>query len=155
MPEGVPTVKRRLRRAEVDPDQIIKTLVFHRCPGPARDRHSMWDGSVDRRSSADAAGSGKLKFAPAPVGRRYDRLPARGEAPVDLPDDAIVIVDQRVTGQPVVYGGSGTDLHMMRCRVEDVIRLSNNGDIPRIHSRDICRIQHPDNEDVPCAILTG
>jgi hypothetical protein len=35
-----------------------------------------------------------------------------------------VIVDDNVAAQTVVYGGSGTDVHMMRIRTEDIIRLN-------------------------------
>ena len=50
--------------------------------------------------------------------------PPGGVAPIDLPKHAAVIVDQRVAAQSEVYGGSGTDLHMMRIRPEDIIRLN-------------------------------
>jgi prolyl-tRNA editing enzyme YbaK/EbsC (Cys-tRNA(Pro) deacylase) len=124
-PDGVPTVERAAAALNVDPDQIIKTLVFT----DAQDRLviaiACGTGRVDRSKLADAAGSGKLKFAPAPVVVDTTGYPPGGVAPVDLPNDAIVIVDEQVTVQPVVYGGSGTDLHMMRVRVEDVIRLNN------------------------------
>ncbi len=124
-PDGAPTVELAAAALGVDVDQIIKTLVFV----DSRDRLviaiARGTGRVDRVRLADYAGCGKLKLAPAALVLESTGYPPGGVAPVDLPSEAIVIVDEQVLAQPVVYGGSGTDLHMMRIRSEDIVRLNN------------------------------
>lgn len=124
-PDGVPTVERAAEALNVAVEQIIKTLVFTNSQGWLVIAIACGTGRVDRSKLAQEAGSAKLKFASAPVVLDTTGYPPGGVAPIDLPNDAIVIVDERVAAQSVVYGGSGTDLHMMRIRVEDVIRLNN------------------------------
>jgi prolyl-tRNA editing enzyme YbaK/EbsC (Cys-tRNA(Pro) deacylase) len=124
-PGGVPTVERAAVALKVEVDQIIKTLVFTDDQDRMVIAIACGTGRVDRSKLALAAGSGKLKFAPAPVVVGMTGYPPGGVAPVHLPQHAIVIVDERVIEQSVAYGGSGTDLHMLRIRVDDVIRLNN------------------------------
>lgn len=124
-PQGVPTVELAARALHVSVDQIIKTLVFTTPGGQLVIAIACGTGRVDRKKIASIAGVDKLKLAPAQVVLDATGYPPGGVAPVDLPTDAIVIVDQRVLAQPAVYGGSGTDLHMMRIRTADIIRLNN------------------------------
>ena len=123
-PDGVPTVETAATALGVDVDQIVKTLVFV----DSRDRLviaiACGIGKVDRRKLANAAGTSKLKLASSDQVIESTGYPPGGVAPIDLPEDTIVIVDENVAAQPVVYGGSGTDLHMMRIRTEDIIRLN-------------------------------
>ena len=123
-PEGVPTVETAAAALGVDVEQIVKTLVFV----DAQDRLviaiACGTGKVDRGKLADAAGSSKLKLAPAHLVIESTGYPPGGVAAIDLPEHAVVIVDQRVASQSEVYAGSGTDLHMMRIRPEDIIRLN-------------------------------
>ncbi len=130
-PEGVPTVETAATALGVDVDQIVKTLVFVDSQDRLVIAIACGTGKVDRRKLADAAGTSKLKMASSGLVIEWTGYPPGGVAPIDLPEDAIVIVDQRVAGQSVVYGGSGTDLHMMRIRTEDITRLNGatTGDI--------------------------
>jgi Cys-tRNA(Pro)/Cys-tRNA(Cys) deacylase len=123
-PQGVPTVETAATALGVDVDQIVKTLVFV----DAQDRLviaiACGTGKVDRRKLADFAGTSKLKLASSDRVIEWTGYPPGGVAPIDLPEEAIVIVDENVAAQPVIYGGSGTDLHMMRIRTEDIIHLN-------------------------------
>ena len=79
---------------------------------------------VDRRKLAEVAGTSKLKLAPAALVLETTGYAPGGVAPVGLPPGVAIVVDERVAAQDAVYGGSGTDLHMMRIRTRDVIRLN-------------------------------
>jgi prolyl-tRNA editing enzyme YbaK/EbsC (Cys-tRNA(Pro) deacylase) len=81
-------------------------------------------GKVDRQKLAVAAELPKVRIASPEIVLAATGFPAGGVAPVDLPDSAIVVIDERVVQQERVYGGSGTDLHMLRIRVADIVRLS-------------------------------
>lgn len=130
-PEGVPTVETAALALDVAVEQIIKTLVFVDSTSQLVIAIACGTGRVDRAKLAKCAETGKLKFASAQQVVETTGYPPGGVAPVDLPDKAIVVVDTRVLDQDVVYGGSGTDLHMMRIRTEDVVRLNHakTGDI--------------------------
>jgi Cys-tRNA(Pro) deacylase len=123
-PGGVPTVETAAKALDVDVDQIIKTLVFVDSQDRLVIAIACGTGKVDRRKLAAVAGTSKLKLAPADLVLESTRYPPGGVAPVGLPATATIIVDERVAIQDVVYGGSGTDLHMTRIRTEDVIRLN-------------------------------
>lgn len=123
-PDGVPTVELAAIALGVDVDRIIKTLVFVDTADRLVIGIACGTGRVDRAKLAEPAGTGRLRLAPAPLVLDTTGYPPGGVAPVDLPDDAIVIVDERVLLQPIVYGGSGTDLHMVRIRSHDIVRLN-------------------------------
>jgi Cys-tRNA(Pro) deacylase len=132
-PSGVPTVDSAAVALGVDVDQIIKTLVFVDSQDRVVIAIACGTGKVDRRKLADVAGTSKLGLASAALVLQSTGYPPGGVAPVDLPSEARIIVDARVAAQDVVYGGSGTDLHMMRIHAGDIIRLNSAsvGDILR------------------------
>ena len=130
-PGGVPTVELAAIALQVPVDQIIKTLIFADPEGQLVIAIACGTDRVDRSKLANLAGCKNLKLASADVVLDATGYPPGGVAPVDLPSGAIVIVDERVLTQPIVYGGSGTDLHMMRIRTADILRLNSTttGDI--------------------------
>jgi prolyl-tRNA editing enzyme YbaK/EbsC (Cys-tRNA(Pro) deacylase) len=124
-PSGVPTVETAAAALGVPVDQILKTLVF---TGPSDEvviAIECGTGKVDRHKLAEAAGLPKVSIASPEVVLAATGYPAGGVAPVDLPASAIVVVDEQVLQQEQVYGGSGTDLHMLRIRSADIVRLNN------------------------------
>lgn len=124
-PQGVPTVELAAQALSVGVDQIVKTLVFTDTAGQLVVAIACGTGRIDREKLAGSAGASKLKLAPAQLVLDATGYSPGGVAPLDLPANAIVIVDERVRAQPVVYGGSGTDLHMVRMRTDDLIRLND------------------------------
>lgn len=123
-PDGVPTVERAASALGVTADQVIKTLVFTSPDGKLVIAIANGTGRVDRQKLAAIAGVEKLSFAPPELVLESTGYPPGGVAPVGLPENAPVIVDPSVLKWDEVYGGAGTDLHMMRIRTEDLVRLS-------------------------------
>lgn len=124
-PSGVPTVETAAAALGVPVDQILKTLVF---TGPNDElvlAIACGTGKVDRHKLADAVVLPKVRIASPETVLAATGYPAGGVAPVDLPATALVVVDERVVQQDEVYGGSGTDLHMLRIRSADIVRLNN------------------------------
>lgn len=124
-PDGVPTVEMAAAALGVPVDRIVKTLVFASSTGQLVIAIACGLDRVDRSKLAKLTGASKLKLASAQLVLDGTGYPPGGVAPVDLPSHAIVIVDRRVLDQPIVYGGSGTDLHMMRIRPQDIVRLND------------------------------
>lgn len=133
-PAGVPTVEAAATALNVAADQIIKTLVFANADGQLVIAIACGTGRVDRNRLAQAAATGKLTFASADVVLATTGYPPGGVAPIGLPVEAIVIVDEQVMNQPIVYGGSGTDLHMIRIRPCDIVRLNDASIAPILQS---------------------
>lgn len=124
-PEGVPTVETAAAALGVPVDRILKTLVF---VGPSDEvviAIACGTGKVDRRKLAEAAELPRVSIASSAFVLVSTGYPAGGVAPVDLPRDAIVVIDEHVLTQEQVYGGSGTDLHMLRIRSADIERLNH------------------------------
>jgi prolyl-tRNA editing enzyme YbaK/EbsC (Cys-tRNA(Pro) deacylase) len=123
-PAGVPTVETAAAALGVSPEQILKTLVFI---GPMDEvviAIACGPGRVDRQKLAGASGLSNVKIAsPAFVFAATGYL-AGGVAPVDLPKDAIVVVDTEVLQQEQLFGGSGTELHMLRIHANDIVVLN-------------------------------
>jgi prolyl-tRNA editing enzyme YbaK/EbsC (Cys-tRNA(Pro) deacylase) len=123
-PDGVPTVEAAAAALGVSVDRILKTLVFSGPAGEVVIAIACGTGRVDRRKLAGAVDLPKVTIAsPADV-LAATRYPAGGVAPVDLPSDALIVIDEHVVRQDEVFGGSGTDLHMMRIRTADIARLN-------------------------------
>ena len=138
-PGGVPTVETAATALGVPVDRILKTLVFI---GPSNELViviACGTGRVDRRKLATAAGLPKVSIASPDLVLISTGYPAGGVAPVDLPSDAIVVMDEQVVRHDVLYGGSGTDLHMLRIRSADIIRLNNARVAPILQDPGIAR----------------
>lgn len=121
-PTGVPTVESAAGALGVPVDRILKTLVFM---GPANEvviAIACGIGKVDPRKLAVAAGLPKVSIASSNTVLAATGYAAGGVAPVDLPIGAIVVMDERVVAQDQVYGGSGTDVAMLRIRSFDIVR---------------------------------
>lgn len=124
-PGGVPTVELAAAALGVPVDQIIKTLVFVSSDERLVIAIASGMGRVDRKRLSAATGTTNLKLASPELVLASTGYPAGGVAPIDLPAGVPVIVDTLVAQRQEVYGGSGTDLHMMRIRAEDIIRLNH------------------------------
>jgi len=130
-PQGVPTVETAAAALCVAADRIIKTLVFIGPAGELVVAIACGAAKVDRHKLAEAASLPKVRIASPEDVLSTTGYPAGGVAPIDLPEDAIVVVDAAVAGQAELYGGSGDDLHMLRIQSADIVRL-NRAIIARI-----------------------
>ena len=134
-----PTVPAAAAALGVDPDQIIKTLLFlvERRPdaGATYDDPvvviSNGQQRVDKGRLAAHCGVGKKKVNLAPAAVVLDLLgyPAGGVPPFGhrtalpvLVDASILALRERFAG--VIYGGGGDDRTMMRLTVDELLRVT-------------------------------
>ncbi|MBW7882187.1 MAG: YbaK/EbsC family protein [Caldilineaceae bacterium] len=133
-----PTVPAAAAVLGVEPEQIIKTLLFLvDRPGPASgDRApvvviSHGEKRVDKKRLAERFGVGtkRVKLAPADVVLDTLGYPAGGVPPFGhrtaLPvivDASILALDKRYAG--VIYGGGGDDRTMMRLTVDELLQVT-------------------------------
>lgn len=134
-----PTVPAAAAALGVDPDQIIKTLLFlverRSAAGAAFDDPvvviSNGEQRVDKGRLAAHCGVGKKKVSLAPAAVVLDLLgyPAGGVPPFGhrtrlpvLIDASILALRERFAG--VIYGGGGDDRTMMRLTVDELLRVT-------------------------------
>jgi prolyl-tRNA editing enzyme YbaK/EbsC (Cys-tRNA(Pro) deacylase) len=123
-PEGVPTVELAAAALGVDVEQIVKTLIFESPDGALAIAIACGTNRVDRQKLAAVTGMPSLRLASPERVFSATGYPAGGVAPVDLPAGVSVTIDERVTRHLAVYGGAGTDLHMVRIRTADLVRVN-------------------------------
>ena len=134
-----PTVPAAAAALGVDPDQIIKTLLFlierRTAAGEAFDDPvvviSNGQQRVDKGLLAALCGVGKKKVSLAPAAVVLDLLgyPAGGVPPFGhrnrlpvLVDASILALRERFAG--IIYGGGGDDRTMLRLTVDELLRVT-------------------------------
>src|SRR5918993_2617681 len=127
----MPTVRAAAMAIGVPEDQILKTLLFVNKAGRYVVAIANGTGKVSRTRLSEASGLEMPRAAPPESVLAVTGYPAGGVAPIGLPDDLPVIVDQGVANLPMVFAGGGTDNLLLRLDPADVIRL-NRATIARI-----------------------
>ncbi|BAL98858.1 MULTISPECIES: aminoacyl-tRNA deacylase [Caldilinea] len=132
-----PTVPAAAHALGVEPEQIIKTLLFlveH--PGQAEPTPvvviSHGERRVDKSKLAERFGVGKKRvtLAPAQTVAALLGYPAGGVPPFGHATTLPVIVDASIQGTVerhggVIFGGGGDDRTMMRLTVAELLRVTN------------------------------
>lgn len=136
---ATPTVPAAAAALGVEPDQIIKTLLFlverRTAAGERRDDAvvviSNGQQRVDKALLAAHFGVGKKKVNLAPAGVVLDLLgyPAGGVPPYGHRTRLPVLVDAsilalRVQHEGIIYGGGGDEHTMMRLTVDELLRVT-------------------------------
>ncbi len=129
-----PTVPAAAAALGVEPDRIIKTLLFlvNDPRQPAQPRQpvvviSNGERRVEKRPLADYFGVGKNQIKLAPPDVVLDQLgyPAGGVPPLGHRHRLPVVVDASIAAFPAettVYGGGGDDHTMLALRVDELMR---------------------------------
>ncbi len=131
-----PTVPAAAAVLGVEPDQIIKTLLFlvewpeAATPGPVV-VISNGERRVDKRKLAEHFGVGKksVSLAAADIVLETLGFPAGGVPPFGHATALPVLVDAGIAGlearyDGVIYGGGGDDRTMMRLTVAELLRVT-------------------------------
>jgi Cys-tRNA(Pro) deacylase len=120
-----PTVPAAAAALGVQPGQIIKTLVFLIKEEPTIVIAS-GDTTVDRRPLADRFGVGKkqVKLADAETVLRVTGYAVGGVPPFGHVTPAPVLLDERICGWDVVYGGGGDDRTLLRITPRELARVT-------------------------------
>ncbi len=115
MHTDTPTVPAAADALGVAVAQIIKTLVFVVKEMPVVVIAS-GDAAVDRRPIAERYGVGKkqVKLAAPEAVLRITGYPAGGVPPFGHITQTVVLLDERIRGWDVVYGGGGDDRTLLR-----------------------------------------
>jgi prolyl-tRNA editing enzyme YbaK/EbsC (Cys-tRNA(Pro) deacylase) len=130
-----PTVPAAAAALGVEPDQIIKTMLFEvKMPGAAEPALVVVIGNgerrIDKRLLADQFGVGKKQVTLAGAERVAAEVgyPVGGVPPVGhrtalpvLLDESVLEIGERFGG--ILYGGGGDDHTMLRLTLDELMRL--------------------------------
>lgn len=121
----MPTVPLAAAAIGVEPEQILKSLVFVDGSGRAVVAIASGTGKINRARLAATANTGHLKLADAKTVRAVTGFPVGGVAPVGHATHVQVIVDQAVMALSDSYGGGGADNVLLRIAPADILRLTD------------------------------
>lgn len=120
-----PTVPDAAAALGVEPDQIIKSLLFAARDGRVVLAIVTGASRVDRARLAAVAGLERVKMAAAEVVLTKTGYPAGGTPPVGHTMPLTVVVDSRVTQLSVVYGGGGRVDSLLQIRPAEILRVTD------------------------------
>jgi Cys-tRNA(Pro) deacylase len=121
----MPTVELAAAAIGVDPNQIVKTLLFRDRGGNFARVIASGPRRIDRALLAAIAGLDRPKMASAEMVLEITGWPAGGVAPVGSRTEIPTFIDQSVMEWDVVFGGGGTELTLLRLQPADIARLTN------------------------------
>jgi argininosuccinate lyase len=124
--QDMPTVDRAAAALGVPAAAIVKSIVFEHKQDSTRVCLAIvpGDARVSRSKVADALGVRQLRLASADTVARVTGYPPGGVPPVGHRTPVPVVLDSRVLGHDVVFGGGGDEWHMLRISPGDIQRLT-------------------------------
>lgn len=122
--QQMPTVELAAQAIGVDPNQIIKTLLFRDRDGTFVRVIASGPGRIDRAKLAAVAHLDRPKMASPEMVLEVTGWPAGGVAPVASRMPIPTFIDENVMQWDVVFGGGGTELTLIRMKASDIVRLT-------------------------------
>lgn len=122
--EPTPTVPAAAAALGVDEDAIIKSVLFTNRDGDRVLAVVRGTGRIDAARLGEATGFTRLKLADAPTVLSVTGFQAGGVPPVGHLTPVLVVVDPMVLERNPVYGGAGTDRHMLRIDPRRIVELA-------------------------------
>ena len=122
--QQMPSVELAARTIGVDPNQIVKTLLFRDRAGKYARVIASGPRRIDRAKLATIAGLDRPKMASPEAVLEITGWPAGGVAPVGNRLPIPTFIDQSVMHWDVVFGGGGTELTLIRMKPIDMVRLT-------------------------------
>lgn len=124
-PEPTPTVEDAARVMGVQPNQIVKTILFLISGQPVV-VIACGTGNIDRRPLADRFGVGKkqVKLAGAEAVEQLTGYPAGTVPPFGHKQQFITILDPQVLSHHLVYAGGGEENALVAVDPRDIARVT-------------------------------
>jgi len=119
-----PTVPDAAAALGVEPQQIIKSLLFAARDGSVVLAIVTGASRVDRHRLAEVAKLSHLKMAAPDVVLEKTGYPAGGTPPVGHTSQLTVVVDTGVTKLPVVFGGGGRVDSLLEITPDEIVRVT-------------------------------
>ena len=123
---SMPTVPLAAAAIGCHESQIIKTVVFTSPDEVAVVAIANGTRRINKATLAASAGVPNVKLASPGFVLERTGYPAGGVSPIGIRDRAaIVIIDESVLQESVVYGGAGTEDDLLRISTADLVRITS------------------------------
>jgi prolyl-tRNA editing enzyme YbaK/EbsC (Cys-tRNA(Pro) deacylase) len=119
------TVELAAQAIGVEPEQIIKTLLFRDKRGLLARVIASGPRRIDRAKLAEIGNLDRPKMASSELVLEATGWPAGGVSPVGSIVPIPTLVDSSVMNWEYVFGGGGTELTLLKIRPADIVRLNN------------------------------
>lgn len=120
----MPTVPLAAAAIGVEPEQILKSLLFTSVDGTVVLAIAAGTGKINRSRLATLVGAKKLTLADPETVLRLTGFPVGGVSPVGHSEPVPVVIDQRVMGLEVAFGGGGAEDVLLRITPSEIQRLT-------------------------------
>lgn len=120
----MPTVPLAASAIGVEPEQILKSLLFVTETGSLVLAIASGTGKVNRVRLAALLGAKKLSLADAATVQRATGYPVGGVAPVGHVERVPVVIDLRVMRLTVAFGGGGAEDVLLEIAPREIQRLT-------------------------------
>jgi prolyl-tRNA editing enzyme YbaK/EbsC (Cys-tRNA(Pro) deacylase) len=121
----MPTVPLASAAIGVDPEQILKTLLFKDRQGVCVLVIACGTARVAADRLAAVADLDRPRLADPATVLQVTGFPAGGTAPVGHATPVRVLIDRRAAALDLAYGGGGAEDILLRIRPSDIVRLTN------------------------------
>jgi len=132
--DGTPTAQAAARAAGCELGQIVKSLVFD-CDGRPVVVMVPGDRRADSEKIARASGATFARIAGPDEVEQATGFDPGAVAPFPLPKVDVLLIDQTLLGQPVVWIGAGSESHMAALSPTELVRLSRARPVDVVESR--------------------
>lgn len=123
--EKVKTVDQAAEVLGVTKDQIIKSLMFIDALGEPVIAIVSGDQKVDNKKLAKVIGTIGVRMASAKEVKKYTGYVIGGLPPIGYKQKIKVVMDEKILEKDFVYGGGGTENHLLKISPKDILRLTS------------------------------
>lgn len=121
----VKTVNQAAKVLGVPKDQIIKTIMFIDALGEPVLAIVRGDQKVNSKSLAKAIGTIGVRMASAKEVKKHSGYAIGGLPPVGHEKKIKTVIDEKVMEKEFVYGGGGTERHLVKISPKDIQKLTD------------------------------
>ena len=123
--DEVKTVNQAAKALGVSKEQIIKTIMFIDALGEPVLAIVRGDQKVDSKKLANVVGTLGVRMASAKEVKKHSGYAIGGLPPIGHKQKIKTVIDKKVLEKEFVYGGGGTEKHLLKISPKDVQKLTD------------------------------
>ncbi len=123
--DEVKTVNQAAKVLGVSKEQIIKTIMFIDALGEPVLAIVRGDQKVDNKKLANVVGTIGVRMASAKEVKKHSGYAIGGLPPIGHKQKIKTVIDEKVLEKEFVYGGGGTEKHLLKISPKDIQKLTD------------------------------